>query len=390
MSEQEKNQPQGEPIEEQNESNQNTNQNESAPSQSQECKELEELKKELHYLRQIKEALDKTTIISKTDPKGIITDANEMFEKISGYKKEELIGKPHNLVRHPEMPKSLFKKLWSTIQQGKIFKGVIKNKRKDGSDYYVLANIVPIKDEEGNIKEYIAIRQDITKRMQLQKEQENFLNNILEYFLKKFKSPANSIEKYSNLIEEELQKENPNLEDIRHCNNQIKKEGLTIQRMYKVLDLLIKFRNKEIKVSITPVNVPKTLSMLFKKYKNLYNKKVKFKIQSPEIIINTDRKLLTLLFDILYLNALKFSKQHVYVTIYEKDKNVIVIFESDSQEKLEEKVFDFVHQIKQNPSSTGLGMFAVKKIINFFDYKIKIEGGKIILSLSKLPPKHLI
>ena len=101
-------------------------------------------KEKLHLLEQYKEALDKTAIVPKTDINGIITYVNEKFCKISGYSKEELIGKPHNIIRHPDMPKSLFKKMWDTILSKKIFKGVIKNKKKDGSFYYVDSTIIPI------------------------------------------------------------------------------------------------------------------------------------------------------------------------------------------------------------------------------------------------------
>jgi len=353
--------------------------------------ELKKLKEELHYLRQIKEALDKTTIISKTDPNGIITDANEMFEKISGYKKEELIGKPHNIVRHPDMPKAVFKKLWDTIKKGKIFKGVIKNRKKDGGEYYVLANIVPIKNEKGEITEYIAIRQDITKRMNLQKQQENFINNLLEYFLKKLKNPAFSINKYSNLIEKELFSNNPNLEKIKKYNRNIKREGLTIDRMYNVLKTILEIKQKKIKINIEPINIPRIFSFLFRKYKNLYEKKIVFKIQSPEIFINSDKKLITLLFDILYLNALKFSKSNVMVSIYEKKEKVYVIIQNDG-EKIKDKlkVFDFFNQIKYDVNISGMGMFLVKKIITFFEYDIKIDDNKIIITLSKMPPLKFI
>jgi len=352
------------------------------------CKEeIKKLKEELHYLRQIKEALDKTTIISKTDKNGIITDANEMFEKISGYKKEELKGKPHNIVRHPHMPKAVFKKMWETIKKGKIFKGVIKNRKKDGGEYYVLANIVPIKNEKGEISEYIAIRQDITKRINLQKQQETFINNLLEYFLKKLKNPNFYINNYSNLIEKELSSPNPNLEKIRKYNNIIRREGLTIDRMHNVLKTILEFKQNKIEINIEPINIPKIFSFLFRKYKNLYSKKISFKLKSPEIIINGDKRLITLLFDILYLNALKFSKSNVIVTIYEKQEKVYVIMQNDG-EKIKDrlKIFDFFNQIKHDLSASGMGMFLVKKIVNFFEYDIKIEDNKITVILSKLPP----
>jgi aerotaxis receptor len=80
-------------------------------------------------------------IISRTDLKGIITYANETFAEISGYTVDELIGKPHNIIRHPDMPKSVFKDLWETIQADKIWKGYVKNLRKDKGYYWVYTEI---------------------------------------------------------------------------------------------------------------------------------------------------------------------------------------------------------------------------------------------------------
>ena len=357
--------------------------------------DIKKLKEELNYLRQLKEALDKTTIISKTDENGIITDANEMFEKISGYKKEELIGRPHNIVRHPDMPKSIFKKMWDTIKKGKIFRGVIKNRAKDGRDYYVLANIIPIKDEKGNIKEYIAIRQDITKRIELQKQQETFINNLLRYFLNKLKNPTFAINKYSSLIEEELNKENPNLEKIREYNRYIKKEGLILKRMKKVLKTILDFKQHSIKVEFEKIDLVKLFNYLRKKYETLYKKEIIFNFQSPQIPIISDKKLIVLMFDILFMNALKFSKSKVEVSIHKINNKIEVIIKNDG-EKIKEKlkVFDFFNQLKHNfNTQTGMGMFLVKKICNLFDYDIKIKDNQIIIYLPQKPKgvkwKHL-
>ncbi len=114
-------------------------------------------------LGQYKLALDASNIISITDNKGVIEYVNDEFCKISGYTKDELIGRPHNLVRHPDMPKKVFKDLWETISGGKIWKGVIKNRTKDGKEYVVDSTIMPIKDDSGVIKRYIGIRHDITQ-----------------------------------------------------------------------------------------------------------------------------------------------------------------------------------------------------------------------------------
>lgn len=96
-------------------------------------------------------------LISKTDKKGIITYANPAFIEISGYTAEELIGKPHNLIRHPDMPPAAFKDLWDTLHAGKPWMGLVKNRRKDGGFYWVLANVTPIM-ENGEVTGYASVR----------------------------------------------------------------------------------------------------------------------------------------------------------------------------------------------------------------------------------------
>jgi PAS domain S-box-containing protein len=105
------------------------------------------------------DALNKVAIVSKTDLKGIITYANEIFCEVAQYKESELVGQAHNIIRHPDMPKAAFKDMWDTIQAGKRWQGKVKNRAKDGSPYYVNATIFPQYDETGvNIVGYIAIR----------------------------------------------------------------------------------------------------------------------------------------------------------------------------------------------------------------------------------------
>ncbi len=98
-----------------------------------------------------------TLIVSETDDKGIIIYANEDFCKISGYTKDELIGKDNSIVRHPDMPKSSSIELWETIQAGKIWNGIVKNKTKDGNYYWQNATAYSSKDANGNNR-YISIR----------------------------------------------------------------------------------------------------------------------------------------------------------------------------------------------------------------------------------------
>lgn len=93
-------------------------------------------------------------IVSKTDTKGIITYANEVFCRISGYREEEILGRPHNMVRHPEMPRAIFKLLWDTIGSGHEIFAYVVNLASDGSHYWVLAHVTPSFGADGGIVGY--------------------------------------------------------------------------------------------------------------------------------------------------------------------------------------------------------------------------------------------
>ena len=121
-------------------------------------------------IRQYVDIVDKVAIISKTDLQGNITFANDIFCEVAGYSKDELLGKPHNMLRHPDMPKSAFQDLWETIKSGNVWSGKVKNQAKDGSAYHVNAHIFPIFDENKNIKEYMAVRFLMTEEAEEQRK----------------------------------------------------------------------------------------------------------------------------------------------------------------------------------------------------------------------------
>lgn len=127
-----------------------------------------ELSSNMRLLEQYREALDQALIVSKTDIHGNITYINDHFEKISGFSRAEILGKNHNLVRHPDMPKHVFRDLWRKVHDKKIWHGVIKNKRKDNTDYTVKSTIIPIMDDRDQVVEFIGIRTDITELLQTQ------------------------------------------------------------------------------------------------------------------------------------------------------------------------------------------------------------------------------
>lgn len=139
---------------------------------------LEKENKEIYNtLKQYKDIVDERSIISKATKDGIITYVNEPFEKISGYKKEEILGKSHNIVSHPNMDKTIFIDMWKKIKiEKKSWQGRVKNLSKNGNEYFVDLIIKPILDLDGNIQEFISLANDITD-LELSK---NYFENMTQ------------------------------------------------------------------------------------------------------------------------------------------------------------------------------------------------------------------
>lgn len=105
---------------------------------------------------------DKSKIIkSKTDSKGIISYVNNVFVDVCGYSKEELLGKPHNIIRHPDMPKVIFKVLWENLQKGLNFNAIVKNLAKSGKYYWIITNFDIFKTPNGIPSDFLGVRNSV-------------------------------------------------------------------------------------------------------------------------------------------------------------------------------------------------------------------------------------
>ncbi|MBU0475413.1 MAG: PAS domain-containing protein [Bacteroidetes bacterium] len=130
-------------------------------------------------------------IVSKTDTKGIITYCNEIFIEFAKYSNRELLGQNHNIIRHPDMPRTIYKLLWETIKSDKEINAYVKNMASDGSYYWVIANITPVKNENGKIVGYYSVRRKPNRTILdktiipfyqklLEEEKKNNLGNQME------------------------------------------------------------------------------------------------------------------------------------------------------------------------------------------------------------------
>lgn len=156
-----------------------------------------ENKQILNTFEQYRSIVDERSIVSKTDINGIITYVNKPFEEISGYKIEELLGRSHNIIRHEDTPSEVFEEMWSTILDKKVWQGKIKNKKKNG-DYYIVDTIIkPILNIDGKIKEFIALRNDITE-LEMSKE---YFKNRNEKFTTNLKDSIRVAKTYKDIVD---------------------------------------------------------------------------------------------------------------------------------------------------------------------------------------------
>ena len=190
----------------------------------------------LQELENYKKAIDHAGIISKSDQKGNITYVNKMFLEISGYSEAELIGANHNIVNSGLHDKKYFGNMWNTISSGKVWKGIFRNRKKDGNYYWVDSTIVPF-ITNGKIQEYISIRFDITEKMfihQKVEEQKEFYEKILNNI------PVDIAvfnDKHQYLFINPIAVKNPDVrkfiigkDDFDYCKQYNKEESIAVQR----------------------------------------------------------------------------------------------------------------------------------------------------------------
>lgn len=293
----------------------------------------EKLKQLVKELSDFKYALDQSSIVAITNPQGFITYVNENFCKISGYSSEELIGKNHSLVNSDYHSGEFFGNFWTTITRGKVWRGEIKNKAKDGTYYWVDATIVPFLNEKGIPIQYLAIRRDITDAKRAEEELQTAnhqltlanrelarANRLKQEFLAnmshELRTPLNAILGMSESLLDEF---------LGILNSRQKKAVLSIQEsgqhllelINDILDLA-KIESGKIELDKKTIIIPYLCesSLTFLKQQAL-NKNIQLQTFIPENIryfVADERRLRQILINLLS-NAVKFTPNGGVVTL---------------------------------------------------------------------------
>jgi PAS domain S-box-containing protein len=370
---------------------------------------------------QYREAIENSNIVSKTDIYGIITFVNDEFCKISGYTREELLGKDHNIVRHPDVPNSTFEELWGTILAKRTHKTLVKNLAKDGSVFYVNTTITPILDENGEIAEFIAIRYDVTQEVELklvleEKEKElRQLNQTLERRVAEQTKELYQLNRHlEKRVREEVQKNEEKqkilfsqsrfaslgqmIANIAHqwrqpltelnlslfsLKNAIEKETLdqvdryykdakqTIQSMSQTIEDFQNFFNPN--KPVEPFNPVESfydaLTLInkdLKKAKIILHTSLGREIELIGISNELTQVIINLLQNAKEAMASMSGEKEISVYITEEEKNVIILVQDNGEgidkENLE-KIFDPYFSTKHASQGTGLGLFMSRMIV---------------------------
>ncbi|QOG12972.1 PAS domain-containing sensor histidine kinase [Arcobacter sp. FWKO B] len=322
--------------------------------------------------------VDKYIIMSSTDVKGMIVYASEAFCTISGYTKKELLGSPHNIVRHPDMPQSLFENMWKTIQNGNIWHGEIKNRKKDGGYYWVDATIEPRFDSNGKIIGYDAIRQDITSKKLVQEQQSVLIEQsksaamgeMISMIAHQWRQPLQAvsilIQKLSvtKMIEGDITDEL-----LEQVVDDVAKQ---LDYMSKTIDDFRDFfrpdKHKEfIRVSQLVDRARDFLQYMMK------TDSINFKVESSEDInislhINEVIQVLINIIknarDAIIIN--KVQNGQIIVRYYTSGNMCIIEIEDNAggiPENIKTKIFEPYFSTKTNKNGTGLGLYMCKTII---------------------------
>ncbi|MEA3404869.1 MAG: ATP-binding protein [Pseudomonadota bacterium] len=353
-------------------------------------------------LKYLEKAIDQTLMVSRTDPYGTITYVNEQFCKISGYSQEELVGFPHNIVRHPDMSSSTFKEIWSTIQSKKTWSGEIKNRAKDGSTYYVNSHIIPVVDYKNNILEFMSIREDITMMVQLREQlQDNVIeiekekhaaeqaNRAKSEFLSsmshELRTPLNAIIGFSQLLE---------ISELSDRQlKQIKNIEASGQHLLDLIDDILEFAKLDagsLSLSIEKLAVCSIINEMFALAQSQAGQEgITLNIegdQEQDFIIKADRVRLKQVCLNLLSNAIKYNKKGGQVFIEWQEvavngKSYWQFLVRDTgfgipEEKLSQlfEPFNRLGHEGSNIEGTGIGLSITKNLIEKMNGWIEVES----------------
>lgn len=355
-----------------------------------------ELKKSLKEVSDYKYALNEAAIVAITNQKGIITHVNDNFCRISKYSYNELIGQDHRIINSGYHTMDFIKNLWHTIANGKVWKGELKNKAKDGTTYWVDTTIVPFLNEAGKPYQYIAIRSDITERKEA--EEQIKLNNIkLREYAQILEFKNSQLNDFCNIVSHNLRAPLINISILvdyieQAENHLIQERGLknlkpVIKHLTDVFNELVESiqvkQDTEIKKDkIILKECLQNILVVFKAQIAEYEADIQVNLEDAPIIYFPKKYIESILTNLIS-NALKYKsldKKPIIKIRTKKQKNGSILL-SVEDNGLGIDMIKYKHQIFKNrkifhkhPQARGFGLYMTKTHVEAMNGKIWVES----------------
>ncbi len=345
----------------------------------------QEIERNVDLLNEYKKALDQSAIVSKTDLDGVIIYANDTLCDVSGYRREELLGNTHQLLRHDDMPEQFFSDLWETIKRGKVFKGTLKNRKKNGKYFYVDTTVVPIRNVHQNITEYMAIGYEVTSLIDARQNaveaglaKDYFLSNMSH----EIRTPLNAILGFVALLQDEITSINQKkyLDIIYNSGENL------LSIINDILDFS-KLRSGEFTIERKPFNLHEKLSHTLELFVPSANAKsitiISFIDPHIPFELVADALRMKQIVSNFLSNAIKFSPYKGVIevdasyrdgilTISVKDEGIGIKAEN------QKAIFDAFAQVKHGEESltggTGLGLSICKQLSEHMGGSVGVES----------------
>jgi len=335
-------------------------------------------------LIQQKDTLDHHAIVSIADKKGNITYVNDKFCEVSGYSREELIGKNHRVLKSDIHPDEFYQDLWNTIKHGNVWHGELCNQCKDGSYYWVESTISPFLNSKGKPYQYVSIRTDITHLLEAKIEAEK-ANQAKSTFLSsmshELRTPMNAVLGFAHILESELEGDQlDSAHEISQAGNHL------MELINEILDLS-RIEIGHVEVSLEEVDIEALINECLKMVVNIAQSK-NIKLQqhvkiSSDIRLMADRMRLKQALINYLSNAIKFNRMdgEVIVSINSVGTNKCRILVEDTGPGLNEeqctKIFNSFTKSDENTNlieGSGIGLTITKRLIEMMNGKVGVES----------------
>lgn len=356
------------------------------------------LRKDTQYF----DALLESSVVSQSDTQGNITYINDNFTKVTGYTKEEVLGKNHRILKHPSNGKEIFENMWKTITKGNVWRERVLNLNKDGSDFWADTIIIPFRDDKTNeIIQYIAIRRDITqmleeKRLINEKElraQEQIKlseakDSFLILFTHELKTPLNAIINFSQYLYKNMHRidEIPKVKRMHLLEQIYKSASLMLENVTNILDLS-RLRNHKLNYTYTLFDLNATIKEVIENHQSLateLNRNIFYKSDESEPYITSDEHRLKQILANILSNGLKYGSSRVDISLVSDNEKIEIIIEDDGKGIVDkEAVFELYSQDAKGLTSmekkgTGIGLNFVKLLCEGLNLGYRIEDSEAL------------